>query len=121
MNEFIWRDEYKIGNEIIDQQHQYLFELANRIVDPNNSTSMPHNILALSRYIGEHFKAEEELMVQYQYSGYEEHAMEHKLLMSKLAELSHNIKKGEIEPVEIIGFMRLWVFEHILEKDMMVS
>jgi len=36
MNKFIWLDEYKIGDEIIDQQHEYLFDLANQIVDPDN-------------------------------------------------------------------------------------
>jgi len=74
MTSFIWLDEYKIGDDTIDQQHQYLFDLANQIVDPFNDAQKTHlNVLSLYHYFREHFKAEESLMQQHHYSAYAEH------------------------------------------------
>jgi len=62
MSEFTWLDEYKIGNETVDQQHEFLFELANRIVDDESSDQLTEHAMMLYRHVREHFRAEELLM-----------------------------------------------------------
>lgn len=121
-NNFTWRDEYQIGNDTIDQQHQYLFDLANQIVDPKNDQQRTyHNVLALYHYVREHFKNEEDLMAQCNYAGYEEQVKEHDLLAKRLAEISSGINSGETCPDDVMGFMRNWLLDHILGKDILLG
>jgi hemerythrin len=122
MSSFTWLDAYKIGDDTIDRQHQYLFDLANQIVDPFNDAQKTHlNVLALYHYFREHFKDEESLMKQYDYAGYEEHVKKHEELTQKLTEISTGILSGEIGPDDVIVFMNSWVCEHILGEDLLLG
>jgi len=122
MNKFIWLDEYKIGDEIIDQQHEYLFDLANQIVDPENDAQKTHlNVLALYHYFREHFKDEESLMKQYNYPDYEEHVKKHENLTKKLREINDGIVTGEISLQDVTEFMQNWVHGHILGEDLILG
>ena len=59
-NNFVWLNEYNIGHDTVDQQHQYLFNLANLIVNPyNDQQKTYHNVVALYQYVREHFRNEE--------------------------------------------------------------
>jgi len=118
MSSFTWLEEYKIGDETIDQQHQYLFDLANQIVDPDNDQQKTHmTVLALYHYVREHFKDEEAFMVKLNYPGYEEHVKEHEDLRQKLTEIGTGILSGDISSEQVMEFMRSWLLEHILGKD----
>lgn len=122
MLNFIWLDEYKIGNDIIDQEHQYLFDLANQIVAPYNDQQKTHqNVLTLYHYVREHFSHEEALMKQHDYPGYEDQVKEHELLAKRLDEISAGILRGEIKPDDVMKFMRNWLLDHILGKDMLLG
>ena len=122
MSVFTWLEAYKIGDEDIDRQHEYLFSLANEIVDPfNDAQKTHHNVLALFHYVKEHFAAEEALMKQYNYAGYAEHVEEHKVLTQKLQEISNRIVIGKIGPDHVMQFMRAWLLEHILGKDILLG
>lgn len=119
---FTWLDEYNIGSNTIDQQHKYLFDLANQIVDPHNDQQKTyHNVLALFHYTRQHFKGEEELMKRYNYSGYEEHAKEHDLLTKRLNEISAGINGGATSPSDVMKFMSSWLLDHILGKDILLG
>ena len=121
MSEFIWLDKYKIGNDTIDQQHEYLFDLANRIVDPKNAHTIAQNIMLLFRYVREHFKTEEDIMKQYHYSDYDLHVNQHEQLIEALTEISKGINSGETGLDDIAGFMHNWLLTHILEKDLQIG
>jgi hemerythrin len=119
---FTWLDEYKIGDEAIDNQHRYLFDLANQIVDPLNDAQKTHmNVLALYHYVREHFKDEESLMKLSHYPDYKAHVKEHEMLTQRLTEISTGIITGEISPDYIMSFMSTWLLDHILGKDMLIG
>lgn len=118
MKNFIWLEEYKIGDDTIDRQHEYLFDLANQIVDPDNDEQKTHhNVMALFHYVREHFKDEEALMKQCDFSGYKAHVKEHEMLTTKLTDIGTGIISGEINSSSVMEFMRSWLLEHILGKD----
>lgn len=122
MSNFTWLDEYKIGHDVIDQQHQYLFDLANRIVAPYNDQQKTHqNVLTLYHYVREHFRDEEALMKQYNFPGYAEQVKEHELLEKRLHVISSGILTGEIKGEDVMKFMRSWLLDHILGKDMLLG
>lgn len=121
MSEFTWLDKYNIGNEIVDRQHRYLFELANRIVEDHSSAELTEHAMLLYRHVREHFRAEELLMQQFDYPGYEEHVQAHNQMLDTLNEISEHIQNGSWNPNEIRDFMRGWVLVHIQEVDMLMG
>lgn len=122
MSNFTWLDEYKVGHDVIDQQHQYLFDLANQIVAPYNDQQKTHqNILSLHHYVREHFREEESLMREFDYPGYEEQVKEHALLEKRLHEISAGILRNNIKPEDVMSFMRTWLLDHILGTDMLLG
>jgi hemerythrin len=60
-------------------------------------------------------------MEQCNYSGYEEQVKEHDLLAKRLAEISSGINSGETGPDDVMGFMRNWLLDHILGKDILLG
>ncbi len=119
ISSFNWLDEYKIGNLIIDKQHEHLFELANRIIDPYNDQQTTYlNSMALHDYINTHFKAEESLMEQCNYPDYKSHKEKHKLLTKKFDRLNSGILTDETIKEDVVKFMADWILVHILHDDM---
>jgi hemerythrin len=122
MSSFTWLDAYKIGNQTIDQQHEYLFDLANQIVDPENDPQKTHlNVMALYHYVGEHFKDEEALMKKYDYPKFAEHHAQHAVLTQQLTEISSGIINGDISPQAVMHLMNTWLLDHILRKDLLLA
>ena len=81
MAKVIWKDEYNLGIEKVDRQHQHLFEIINKIVDrsgPSEDTELAcETIMEMVNYAKEHFTDEEILMQQYDYPNLEAHKKEH--------------------------------------------
>ena len=115
----MWLYEYNIGHDTVDQQHQYLFYLANRIVNPyNDQQTTHHNVVALYQYVREHFRDEELLMKQCLYPGYEIHVKQHDSLTRRLDKISCGILTDETSTEEVCQFMNNWLLVHILGEDM---
>ena len=57
-----WVDDYLIGVNEVDQQHQYLFQLINETLQCNDKTTLQLSLVKLYKYTREHFNAEEALM-----------------------------------------------------------
>jgi hemerythrin len=122
MTKFIWLEEYRTGDDTIDRQHKYLFDLANQIIDPLNDIQKTyHNFLTLNHYITEHFKVEESLMKQCGDPDYHEHVKEHNAFAQKLPEISMSIISGAISLAKVTDFINRWYFEHFLEKDVLLT
>jgi hemerythrin len=122
MTKFIWLDEYRIGDDTIDQQHKYLFDLANQIVDPfNDAQKIHHNLKTLYHYVIEHFKVEESFMRQCKYPEYKEHIKEHEEIEKKLSEMSMSVIIGDAIFADVAEVIRRWQFEHFLEKDLSLT
>ncbi len=116
MSEFVWQDQYLIGNPTIDQQHRYLFELANKLVDSQNQTEQTENAMLLYKHVREHFRAEEEFMKSHQYPAYQKHAATHDMMLGKLVTISKKIHHNDWSRQQVLVFMRDWI-THILDED----
>lgn len=117
MSEFIWKTEYHIGDEVIDQQHQYLFDLANHVLVSENKAALTNDVMKLYRYVRDHFSYEERLMKEYHYADYPQHVAMHNALIDKLGMISDSIGHDCWDDKEIRSFMREWLLEHILNVD----
>ncbi|MGR8931804.1 MAG: bacteriohemerythrin [Gammaproteobacteria bacterium] len=118
MNEFIWNDRYKVGDETIDAQHRALFELADEIVGVTDNARVTHLLMLFYQHAREHFSTEEQLMKQVAYPGYESHLQAHNQMLDKLVEISEIVQKHQWNPSDIKVFVNRWVLVHILDEDL---
>lgn len=119
MTNLQWLDEYNTGNETIDKQHRYLFDLANQMLDPyNDYQAAHHKFVVLDHFLKDHFDEEERLMADHNFSEIGRHKKAHQLLLAELDEISQEIVRGEMNKDKILDFMRHWLFDHFLKMDM---
>lgn len=121
MSEFIWHNHYKIGHATVDEQHQHLFELANLIVEANDTDELIRLFMLFYQHIREHFQAEEALMKQLNYPGYEQHVTAHNQMLDRLVEISKTIHARQWNLADIQVFVSRWVLVHILEVDRLLG
>jgi len=123
MKKIIWKDEYSVGIEKIDRQHQHLFEIINKIIDRSDSDAgtdiVSETIMEMVNYAREHFTDEESLMRQYDYPNLEAHKKEHNYFIDTTAEFAVDfMDNGNTSGDEIAEFLSIWLTNHILKTDM---
>ena len=117
-----WDDRYLIGVSKIDNHHQHFFSLLNKTYD-NFIKYVPADELdkvfnQLVEYTSYHFSAEEQLMKNIQYPGFEMHKIEHDKFLQKVLEMQsdfHNGKRSHC--LEFLSFLNNWLSDHIMAKD----
>ncbi|WP_020481509.1 bacteriohemerythrin [Methylomonas sp. MK1] len=120
MNKFVWENQYLLGNEVVDQQHRELFDLANQLVNSKDTQALAENIMLLYQHVREHFQAEEAFMKQHGYPEYQHHVQTHNLMLEKLIAFSQKINRQKCQELDVSGFMRDWL-NHILEEDAAIN
>lgn len=119
-------EEYLIGIELIDKEHEELFRIvgrANHLVKSYDSSSSYDKIIEilneLKNYTIEHFSDEEEYMEGIHYEGLAAQKRAHEAFIDKL----ENIDLQEIENnpqeylQELLEFLLGWLINHILNTD----
>lgn len=122
-----WKEDYFIGDALIDKQHQELFNLINQLIEKFNEKNIDYNwfiniLTEFTKYAFKHFAAEEELMLKLNCPDYLSHKKEHKLYRitigiynSKLSET----RKADYE--ELLTFLIDWWTEHFTESDLKIK
>lgn len=119
---FKWRPEYSVNIKTIDNQHQELVNILNRLfvaVSKREGDKAIAGILdALTSYTQTHFALEERLMRQAKYKDLEPHIAEHKKLLEQLDQLAkkHMVEEKTIY-FEMLTFLKTWLKEHIQGVD----
>jgi len=122
MSLFVWKEIYSVGNPQIDEQHQKLFEIANRFsraYDENTGseslTSIFEELLAYTQF---HFRDEEALMKKCGFPDFDKHRANHDKLINVVLSLKKNFEAGEDGIEErIMEFLKMWLNGHILGMD----
>ncbi len=116
-----WRDEYRTGNSLVDDQHQKLFQIVNLLHDAmlqgHGRDVLGKTLRNLAYYTLEHFKAEEKLMRAHAYPLYEEHKGRHEELKTKVLKLIANFEESSFLAIEVSHFLTEWLIHHIKGED----
>lgn len=118
-----WRDEYNTGNQLIDSQHQHLFEVINRLHDSmlagHGEDVVSQTLDELAEYTLTHFRDEEVLMVEYDYPNYEIHRLKHDGLLTEVKQLQTQLKAVDHHrlSIEVSQFLTNWIIHHMKEED----
>jgi len=117
-----WDPAYRIGIDVIDRQHQRLFDIGHRFYDAcrqHASRARLRRIFdELLEYTAYHFAEEERLMQQVGYPSLPQHRVNHEELVelvnhhrSRLAGTAPDAERQALE------FVRAWLRAHVLDAD----
>lgn len=125
-----WKDDYKIGIDLIDEQHQKLFEITSRAYGllKNNFRMDKYDqiveiIEELKEYTAYHFKTEEDYMQSIGYKRFFSQKVQHTDFIKKINEIDLkkvDDKQGE-HLLDILDFVVNWIEKHILGQDKLIS
>ncbi|WP_297422023.1 bacteriohemerythrin [Clostridium sp.] len=121
-----WKEDYNLGVKHIDEQHEKLFEIADRalnllknefIVDKYDK--IIEILVELKEYTIFHFKSEEDYMSSIGYKNFFSHKVEHENFINAVNNIDLNaIDADQDESVKkILEFVVDWIDKHILNQD----
>lgn len=121
---FEWNNNYNIGSEIINQQHQQLFVLVNKVlnlalskdeIDQNEYKFIYNQLLEYSFY---HFNVEEKYMED---NGLDsEYILMHKRIHHQFVIYLQEQRKKEVtfkDIFDLVDYYVRWIVQHVLEID----
>ncbi|MEJ1297986.1 MAG: bacteriohemerythrin [Candidatus Sedimenticola sp. (ex Thyasira tokunagai)] len=123
MKKIFWEDEFSVGVEELDRQHQKIIEVINSLIDKPRILLRFKNVssalMELTNYVSEHFLLEERLLQENGYPDLLEHSKKHTAYSKQISHLCKKSLDGKSEvPHELLDFLTDWWINHILHEDM---
>lgn len=117
-----WTPSYELGLDVVDQQHQNLFDLLNKLYDATvrgDEQSVLGNILdELVDYTVEHFQTEEDIFLHSGYAGADQHKAIHDKLTEQAVDLQQQFRTGSVTiSFDLLDFLNNWLVEHTMGED----
>ena len=117
-----WSDDLTVQVKEIDNQHQKLIDLINKLheamLQKQGKQVISQTIDELSAYTVYHFQNEEKYMTQFKYPGLAAHKHEHESFVSKVDSFQKDFESGKLGlSLEIMTFLKDWVSNHIKGTD----
>jgi hemerythrin len=118
-----WDSKYFCGIEVVDKQHEHLFELVNElhscVVQGANIVEVGKILNSLIEYTVDHFATEERLFAQYGYPSAGDHKAEHDDLTRQVLILNEKFEAKEITiSFDVLDFLNDWLKKHTTDSDM---
>lgn len=114
-----WDEQYRVGVEMVDEQHRQLFEVINKFVGnfgKNDRSEIEATLAAMVEYTDYHFQAEEQLFRNH--PDFAHHQREHAIFLRKVVEFQKNLAAGKEElSLAMVQFLLSWLKNHILTTD----
>lgn len=121
MTQVVWNNKYSIGIEIIDTQHQQLFDIMNKLYIASEEDQELETIIdlfeELKDYTKYHFTEEEIYFSKHPQDEIKRHKELHQFFIKKLDEsIQQCIRIGALS-LELLFFLNDWLVEHIQIED----
>lgn len=121
-------DEYLVGVEEIDEQHEEFFTLLDKIatvvpdlykqLDDDEVDDLVDIMGELRDYALLHFRTEEDYMKEVDYPGTRKQRSEHNRFITDVIRMEAELMNGSAMPaIKIRNFMHDWYRDHILTLD----
>jgi len=120
-----WREDYNLGIKEIDDQHQKMVEIINRLFELSNENEIDNQekietvLKEASDYAVYHFATEEKYFDLFKYEKSESHIDIHNKYRAKIKELSEKYQQTKDKTVffELTDFLQDWWVWHINNTD----
>ncbi|MCI1580187.1 MAG: hemerythrin family protein [Clostridium beijerinckii] len=125
-----WKADYEVGVKLIDEQHEKLFEIADRAYKLLTNDFILDKYDRITEILGElkeytifHFKSEEEYMLSVGYKKFLSHKVIHEDFIKSIDNIDlHEIDLNQDESVKkILEFVVDWIDKHILDEDKFIG
>ncbi|MCL2035708.1 MAG: hypothetical protein FWG94_13415 [Oscillospiraceae bacterium] len=123
----MWKESYKIGNELVDAQHKELFERTGKliaIIKDGDASSHKQEcidaILFLKDYALNHFATEEGFQDYIGYESSEIHKLIHRYFVATVVEWEQRMTDADFSVAsikEFCGFLIMWLTYHVAGAD----
>lgn len=124
MAPFEWSASLETGIRQIDEDHQKLFEVVNRLESQvaagTGEKKISATIESLRLYVEEHFYREERYMKTVGYPGFEQHRRSHVHLCGLILCLRdiHREQPECVDADKVLQFLEEWLLAHVMKQDM---
>ncbi len=117
-----WSNQYLIGNELVDAEHEQLFRLLNdfhtRWVDAHDRQDIAKVLNQLIVYAQLHFRHEEKIMADTCFPKLAEHQQIHEAMVDTIFHLQKSYEEANLRlEMDTMKFVKSWLVGHILEND----
>ncbi|GEM_PF-123946 len=117
-----WQDKYNVGVDLIDEDHQKLMNLINKLkmaVDYHTGECFEKQAIEeLAEWTKTHFAREEMLMQRHGYPGYEAHKKIHDDMLARVAaSIEDYDERGHDALLDVAPMARDWLVNHIYNVD----
>lgn len=123
-----WRENYNIGIDEVDHQHQELVEKLNEFLDAcikqKGKEKIMETLSFLKAYTVEHFESEEAIMQKYNYPEYLAHKKDHDDFIQTVVELENGIMNQGPTILTTLKLNRTltdWLLTHISKSDLKIG
>ena len=125
-NELVWQDNFNIGIEVIDKEHQRLFRIISRLFryreeEKDSQWFCQEGIKYFKGHVMKHFTDEEDYMASIGYEGLERHRKIHKGFRDNtLPALEEELERTQYAPDAVDHFLGVcagWLIGHTLTED----
>ncbi|MBF4693860.1 bacteriohemerythrin [Fusibacter ferrireducens] len=123
----VWDESLAVGNEIIDRQHQQLFDIATQLETLfENYTETDydydeiiHILVKLHLYALKHFETEEEILERIKFPGLVNHKKDHQRFVSFLDRFkAEKIEADQYQTLlDLLAFVVNWIMSHVKGTD----
>lgn len=123
MDRIAWNDSFSVGVPKMDRQHQVIIDMVNVLLD-NSDSDVDSEIISdtltrMTEYAQEHFRNEEDYLLESGHPDIETHKAAHREFRKKTVALCMDTMKHQNTiPAETLEFLKNWWVTHILETDM---
>lgn len=124
---FQWKNSYKIGQEMIDEEHKRLFAIAAKALNYHQNghakSFAKQTVKELHDYMYEHFEHEEGYMQEIGFDELEYHKKLHKKIMQQLGIFLQEVPTMDRESFErkLIEYIDIWLVHHIIVEDKKIA
>lgn len=128
-NQLVWKEEFNIGIKIIDDEHQRLFKIINKLFalgekEKRSKRACQEGIKYFKEHALKHFEDEEKYMELIAYDELEIHRRLHRSFReNSLPALERELEREEYSPNAIDHFLAVcagWLIGHTLTEDMAI-
>jgi len=117
-----WSEQYLIGNDLIDAEHEELFRLINDFhtqwQQGREQQDIARVLNQLIGYADMHFRHEETIMRDAGFPLLDEHMALHEVLIDTIFQLQKSYEEGSLRlEMDTMKFVKSWLLDHILQND----
>ena len=129
-NQLVWKDVFNIGIKIIDDEHQRLFMIINKLFalkeeEKRSRKICQEGIKYFKEHALKHFEAEERYMELIAYEGIDVHKRLHRdFRENSLPALERELEREDYSPAAVDHFLAVcagWLIGHTLTEDKAIA